>query len=540
MATKIWAISKEQSVADFSGSDRGNGKDDHAPVGLWTGVVFRDLMKFANIWTGVYQITKAELWVKRTGQVHVAFGATPRVLVRRLTAAFTENGGGENSWSTSATTVFGGPSTTATGEADSGVLGTGENAWSRWDITDIVEAWAPATVLKRSGSAGGAATNHGVKVFAYDEGSTARTTEFYSIRSSAANRPYIKLTYSDNAPPNAPTITSPVGSSTPEVIGTASGTEDTTAFGFSDTDAGDTCASVQAQYYDEFATDDGAGAITGGTLLKDLTATPTASGTPNAYTVKVIGLTARTGYRKRLRVKDDKGAWGAWTNLADGYVKTAYAVGVPLNPVMQTTPDSPHVFGTINSSDAGDYVTAWEGEFYRDNADGSTTTLWAPGDQSIGGSSTRSDITYAGTALTVGDVVRWRHRHTNRDGVVGTWSPFYSTVITAQTGPTTMAPADTSTKLTTRTPTFTITDAAAFTTYRYRLYRSGALVHDSGTVTVGSTTTVSPVIPTGVLSWGDGASGEMSWDASVRGETVSQALPFRVNSLPSTSLSASD
>ena len=284
---------------------------------------------------------------------------------------------------------------------------------------------------------------------------------------------------------------------------------------------------------------DESGNITGGTLKLDLTKVPTSSGPPNAYTVKATGLAARTAYRKRLRTRDDKGHWGAWTNLANGYIQTAYAVGLPLNPLMQSTPDSPHVFGTINTLDASDFVTGWEGEFYLDNPDGSTTTLWAPGMQAIGGSSTRSDVTYAGAALNVGQTVRWRHRHQNRDGITGDWSPFYSTVITAQTGPTTMSPADTSTKLLTRTPTFTIGDAAAFTSYRYRIYRSGATVYDSGTVTVGSTTSVTPSVPSGVLSWGDGASGEMGWDAQVRGETYSPVRAFRVNSLPSTILIAS-
>lgn len=545
MATRTFDCIKEQNVSQLSGGS-GSGNDRHAPIGLASGNIFRDLMKFGLSWTAtggdtkVYQITKAELWVKRTSEVHVAFGGTPRVLARRITASWNENGGGENSWSSLASTTYGGPATTATGESDSGALATGHEGWSHFDITPIVEAWAPAWVLKSGGGAGGAQDNQGLRLVSNNEGSATPTIEFYSRRATASDRPYVKLTYSDNAPPNAPVITSPVGSSTPEIIASSNGTADPTTFGFSDPDAGDTCAQFQIQYYDAFATDNGSGVITGGTLAIDVTGTPTPTGPTNAYLAPWLSLlTPRTAYRKRLRTQDNHGAWGAWTNLADGYVQLAYLPAAPLNPVMQTTPDSPHIFGTINSGDAGDYVTGWEGEFYLDNPDSSTTTLWAPGPQDIGGSSTRSDVIYGGVALNVGQKVRWRHRHRNRDQVVGAWSPFYTTVIASQAGPSTMTPSDTSTKLLTRTPTFTIGDAAAFTTYRWRIYRAGQTVYDSGTVTVGSTSSVTPAVPSGVLSWGDGAAGEMSWDAQVRGETFSPARPFRVDSLPTTTLTAS-
>ena len=58
-------------------------------------------------------------------------------------------------------------------------------------------------------------------------------------------------------------------------------------------------------------------------------------------------------------------------------------------------------------------------------------------------------------------------------------------------------------------------------------------------MTVGSTPSVTPAVPSGVLSWGAGARGAMGWDAQVRGETYSPVRSFRVNSLPSTTITAS-
>src|SRR4029077_8593144 len=141
MATRTWACNKEQNIADFGSTNRGNGSDDHAPVGLWSGVVYRDLMRFALDWsagggdTKVYRIISAELWVKRTGEVHVGFGGTPRVIAKRVIAAWTESGGRQGSRRTGLATVYPGP--TVTGSEDSGTLGTTDNAWSHFDISSF-------------------------------------------------------------------------------------------------------------------------------------------------------------------------------------------------------------------------------------------------------------------------------------------------------------------------------------------------------------------------------------------------------------------
>jgi len=80
MAVVQWPCSKEQALSQSPTSvNRGNGHEKHAPVGLnvdgWT---YRDLMQFTLAWAGVYQITKAKLWLQDTGAVHVTFGGSPR------------------------------------------------------------------------------------------------------------------------------------------------------------------------------------------------------------------------------------------------------------------------------------------------------------------------------------------------------------------------------------------------------------------------------------------------------------------------------
>lgn len=541
MATKDFACSKEQSVADFSGSNRGNGNDDHAPIGLWSGTVFRELLQFDHDWTGVYQITKAELVLTRTGGVHVGIGGAPKIVGRRNTEGWSRDGGSENSWSAAAATHYGNqPASTSTGAASLLLPATSAGGTTKLDVTDIIEALAPATVLRRDGTPGGGATNtnRGIKLLSDDEGTNNRTCEFYSMRAPAGKRPFIRLTYSTNHPPSAPTITSPVGSTTPEPIGSTGGTTDTTTFVFMDEDVEDYPAQVETEYYSSGATDDATGAF-----LWSQISIPVATGSLNAYRVTISSLPARTGMRKRLRTKDDKGAWGAWTSLANGYVMTAYKPSAPAAPFMQTTADRPHIFGTIASPDTSDYVTGWEGEFYRDDTTG-TVTLWAPGKVEIGASPTRSDVEYSGTTLNPGDVVRWRHRHYNRDGVAGDWSPFYTTTILAQTGPTTMTPSDTGTKLLSRTAQLTIGNSSNFDGYQWRLYRSGVLLYDSGLTAVASTASTNVTLPTSggspLAQWGD----ELEWEAAIRPtggslESFSPRRPIRVDALPSTLLSVS-
>jgi hypothetical protein len=378
--------------------------------------------------------------------------------------------------------------------------------------------------------------NYGVRLISFNESGTASTIEFYSRHMDVAyRRPYIELTYLDNAPPDAPQITSPVGSTTPEMIGTVTGIRDTTAYLFSDPNAGDTNAKVQVQYYGAGATDSSPG-----TAIADSGAiTPTPLGALNAFTVTVTGLPVRTAMRKRVRVQDQKGAWGNWTSLANGYIQTAYQPDIPANPSMGTDPNGPpHIFGTLSTLDYADSVSGWEGNFYRDTP-GGRILLWASGTVDIGLGSTRSDVPYAGTALNDGDVVKWSHRQRNRDGVWGPFSPEYTTTMHTLVGPS-ITPSSNATKLLSRTAQITITFDVSSDGYQWRLYRAGALIYDSGVVTIAAAASVNVNLPAGV-NWGDNLEIEAA-DRAAGAAALGLFSPrstLHVNALPSTTLTVS-
>lgn len=314
MATKTFACSQDALVALSSGgTSLGAGLDDHLPVGLWSGYTLRSLLQFSLDWSGVTQITKAELKVKTTGQHHVGFGGTPRVKVQRLTASWDDgtaagscNGG---TWSGSNAVEWSNqPAATTTGEKDSGTITTAENTWVTIDITAIVEAWAPASVLKSNGAAGGAQSNYGLRIISYDEASTSRTTEFYAIDEGASNDPYILLTYTTNQAPTTVSLDSPANGATitddtPNLVAT-----------FDDPDAGDTVAQYAIQVDDDPAF---------GSPVIDLS--DQAIGSP-ANTVQVThtcsALARGVTYYWRVQPEDNQGLKGAWSSSRQFYLAT--------------------------------------------------------------------------------------------------------------------------------------------------------------------------------------------------------------------------
>ena len=161
---RIFKIAKEQSLGDFDGSNRGNGNDYHAPIGKTGTTVFRELLQFDHDWSGMYRVLSIKLRLRRDNQTHLAFGGSPRLRIRRVTAAWQENGGAENSWSTGANTHWGNQPAVASGTLESDVLGTSEDGWSVVDITDIYDSYIPTTVLKVNRASGGGETNHGIRV----------------------------------------------------------------------------------------------------------------------------------------------------------------------------------------------------------------------------------------------------------------------------------------------------------------------------------------------------------------------------------------
>jgi hypothetical protein len=546
--TRVLRAVKEQSVrydASETGDDRytGNGNDRHLPIGRAANDdIYRALLKFGLDWSDVNQVVTGVLVVKSTDEVHVAFGAGPTYEVQRCTEDWGSGGGSEGSWPVLASgKAYPGPAVAGTTYTKGPLAGATETV-RRLDITGILEAWAPDTVMKSDGvTAGDGEDNRGLRLKAPTESTTDDRYEIHGMRSAAARRPYIELTYIRNKPPLAPTITSPEAGGDPAYSSSSQADRLSVDFLFSDPDASNTCLLADLEVYGDGATDGAPG-----TRIAHRTVAPTALSGLNAYRVIIPDdyaesgqeMTARTAMRYRLRTQDSDYSWGPWSPLADGRFWLSYLASAPRQSYMEPSVDGPHIFGSLASYDPDDYITGWEGEFYADTRSGATA-LWTPGQIGIGGTSTRSDVTWQGASLTDGQRVRWRHRHANRDGQWGTWSGWLYTTVHAASGPDAMTPIDTSTKLLTRTPTLTIANSAAFTGYRWRLYRSDEEIHDSGETSCTSSTSEAVTPPAGLLAWGDGDDETpLEWEAQIKLASTgvygewSPRYAIRINALP--------
>lgn len=262
-----------------------------------------------------------------------------------------------------------------------------------------------------------------------------------------------------------------------------------------------------------------------------------------------IVISARTLLRYRVRAYIEIPPPGAsqytdWTSLANGRIIGRWAVHAPSAPWMDKGPDSPTIAGSLSVGDTDDYISGVEIEVYRDTA-GGAVTMWAPGVIGIGGSPTRSETPYAGVALSPGMVLRWHMRHVDRDATVGEWTSWQYTTVVAEAGPDNMSPLDPSTKLLTLTPDLTIANSVAFDAYRWRLFRGGSEIHDSGELAMASGTSIVVTPTAGLLAWGDGAATPLEWEAAIHRTGAGGGLgPFsprrglRIDTLPPATLAA--
>lgn len=549
--TRTFPAKKEQSfLFDTTETNdaryRGNGNDRHMPLGRKAnGSIFRGAIKFEPDWSGMYQIVSARLVFRTTGAVHVTWGASPSLTVAPCSEYWEESGGSEGVWGRPGTakSVYPGPD--RGGGIDRDLAAVGYNDTKVMSITSIVESWAPSWVLKSNGAAGDGAANHGLYLKATADGSEPDRFEIYGMRAgSVGERPYIEVTYTANHPPYAPIVSSPAPGGNPTVL--VSPHADTLVVNayLSDVDPGAWMSYMELEAYGDGATDGAPGGRLGYNFLGAYALGP---GHYQGWLTRpaTMSCAPRTPFRYRVRMADNEGDWGAWTGLADGRVQMAYEVRAPrqmyMDPLTER-PDGtgPHMYGTLDSNDPGDYISAVEIEVYRDTISGSFA-LWAPGARGIGGTSTRVDIEYDGASLVNGETIRWRMRMANRDGVVGLWGESYTAVYTP-VGPDNLSPQNTSTKLTTRTPALTIAHSANFTGYRWQLYKSDQLIYDSQETACSSTSSVVVYPPAGLLAWGDGGEERpLTWKAQIRLATLSvygywsPAYGIRINALPDAS-----
>lgn len=492
----------------------GDGNSDQLPVGLSSGHLNRILIDFPlPNWTGLHvtAIVSAKLRVRNSGQVLVNRGATPRVLIHRVTER----------WVSGTVRYDNQPAATSSGQVDSGAIATADGAVIEIPVTALVRAWAPASV-----AGGGAKKPYGWKILSADEGSTARTTEFLSRQS--AHAPQLVVTYDTNTAPEAPINLAPAGGDIGAITGAGTAAVVTFRGERVDPDTGDYITAVELAAYADSATDGAPGSA-----LKS--AITTVSGSPPTFvaTLAAAPFTIGTPYRWRARTRDKGRLWGPWSSLADGKFVPDRIPGVPINLSVDTASLTPLFLGSLEALYAGQELGAVRVVVYQDTTLGAILK-WDSGFDATSG--TRFDKTYGGTPLEVGSTYRWAAAVQDAFGAEGPLSGFQSWIVADISGPTAMSPIDVETKQDSLTPTLTIGHSAAFDSYELEVSRfadgSGSL-WDVPVTPISSVSTTDVVYAGAALTWGK----TYYWRAKVRvGGTTwtdwSPWFPFYVNALP--------
>lgn len=521
MADKTWTVvvTKEQSILDDNGTNRGNSKSQVALVGTGTTArTFRELLYaplFGEWPADMYQLKEA--WLDLTGRdtwallFGLTHGSDPQINIRIATEFWQSTGGstGEtiSSWAANAVDSWPGPTMTST--IDPGHFASNYNALKSIDVATYIERILDPGIKKRDGTPGTGTADHGIVVKAEDESTTEDRWGFRTIRDTQAARwPKFRIIYDPKIPPGVPTVLSPEPGGNPTVVGSTNARNLPVEY-VATLAAGDTADRNELEVYADGADanedDPGSQIVLGTRIATTGAVATTATGSVNTFrvttTLPVSAIRQQVLYR--LRVRSQKGVWSRWTALAEGRIQSAYIPGVPDNPFMTKDPQNPIVSATLHSQDTTDFVTAVRATFVRHNSDGSTTNLWPNlGTIAVGGATTRPLIQWGGIGLNDGDVVSWTISLANQDGVFSPYTAEQTTVMQTSLGPT-FDPADSSEKLLSRTGPIVINDTVEFDAYRYRLYRNDVLIYSSPITASGPDDTASITLPTGYLNWGD-------------------------------------
>jgi hypothetical protein len=449
----------------------GESSSDQLPIGLGGGHVYRTLIDFPlPDWTGLHvtAIVSAKLRIRNSSEVIVNRGATPRILIHRVT----EKWDATVRYDTQ-------PQATLAGEVDSGTLGVTNGAWIEIPVTALVRAWAPSSV-----AGGGGAKPYGWKLLSFDEGATARTTEFLSRQSASA--PQLVITYDTNTAPATPINLSPTDGGIGPVTGSGTAAVITFAGERVDPDPGDYITAVQLAAHANTATDGAPGSALAAAIVP-------ITGSPPTFraTLPAAPFTIGTPYRWRARTQDKGGLWSPWTSFADGQFIPDRVPGAPINLAVDTASLTPHFLGTLQALYAGQELGAVRIVVFQDTT-GGAVQKWDSGFDDSGG--TRFDVAYGGTPLEVGSTYRWAAAVRDAFGAEGPLSAFQTWIVADVSGPTAMSPIDVETKQDTLTPDLTIGHSSAFDAYELEVARfadgSGTL-WDVGVTTIASDDTSS-------------------------------------------------
>ena len=350
MATATIYATKEHSIAYTSGGlNVGTSNETHAPIGEGnSGWDWKELIRFplsASDFNGITQITECKLKIKTTGGNHCT-NDSGTMRVRGLNGSFAATGGGSSdasdSWKTNAN-----PTWPISAIGTTGTLGSRTGAWAdttvyEIDVTDYIEKYAPASILKRDGTPCDDEANYGMVVDM--NGAANVSVEFKSMRASYT--PRLVVTGTVTPTPEAPTNLAPSGTladiptdSDFSWDGDAGDESPLTYWDFAIVDAGTgatpsyassggVLSSADASRFDRTWGISGVDVSNPAGLIAALAAAPTL---PDAGT---ITLARGNWYAWQVRHENSEGTNGDWSAIQTFYVQDVPDAPTLVNPTV--------------------------------------------------------------------------------------------------------------------------------------------------------------------------------------------------------------
>lgn len=270
---------------------------------------------------------------------------------------------------------------------------------------------------------------------------------------------------------------------------------------------------------------------------------PKRVGGAGQYSITLSGIPLRAAGRFRINtISHRKGSAGTPSSLDgdEAWVQLVVLSGPPLDITFQPFTADPHILFSLNDPNPSDYLTSAEVEAtFKPQG-----TVAAGGPVQLTGTTRRADIAWSdigGKDLAPGQVISYRVRTTNQDGVVSGWSaPRDVTVYEPQA--VTYAPDPG--RLTSTTPTITLTFPLADGA-RLRLLDPDddtKVVYDTGATVLVNQTSHAFVIPAGKLAYGQRFRAVGSYVPDGGGttylpENIPAAVTYSVAGLPTATLS---
>lgn len=431
--TKQWFANLSNTTRNpttSSSGNQGSGGNQRMYAGRDGSYDYDFFLRYALDWTNVGRIVSAVLNVYTDdglGNFDATTTETPTVWFERLTSAFSE--GSNSSGFTSAD--YTAPSQTTSGVKKK-VMNRAVFGLTTIDITDFVELWAPKSVKRRNGSAGGAVANYGIGGFGLSD-TKLNWAGWSDDYTDPTYRPTITLTYEYGVTvPDTPTNLAPSGS-------VAAFTE--FSGDFSDPRTTDQLRYSEVEVYTSAATNAGqVVTLNGGSKVysKKLAASQTEIDADH-FLHDPVGTTfrANTTYKWRVRVYDQEGQISPWTNLTS-FVSLDTAPNPPT-----TTPAAAASFatldgvlfrGTFSDPDAGNTLSAYQVQMSAYGSgdphwDDDQYILWNTGKVYVPVASTTFSTPYGGDSLNAGTYY-WRARTWDNKAQSSDWT-YHSIVLTA-------------------------------------------------------------------------------------------------------------